>query len=46
MQQVNILLPKKTIQQAKKIAEIKQLPYTTLFRTWIAEKIREEKVVI
>ncbi len=41
MKQVNILLPEKMIQAAKEIAEIEQVPYTVLFRSWIAKKVRE-----
>lgn len=41
MKQVNINLHEKTIAKAKEIAEIEQIPYSTLFRNWIVQRIRE-----
>lgn len=41
MKPVNILLSEKTIQDAKVIAEMEQIPYSVLFRNWIVQRIRE-----
>jgi hypothetical protein len=41
MKQITVLLPEKTILQAKEIAALEQMPYTVMFRHWIAQRIRE-----
>jgi hypothetical protein len=39
MKSVTLLLNEKTIREAKAIAEIEQIPYTVMFRNWIAQRI-------
>lgn len=41
MKQITLQLNEKTIREAKTIAEIEQIPYTVMFRNWIAQRIRE-----
>jgi hypothetical protein len=41
MKQITLQLSEETIKKAKRIAELEQLPYTVMFRNWIAQRIRE-----
>lgn len=40
MKKIIVSLNEKTIESAKVIAEIEQLPYTAMFRNWITQRIR------
>ncbi|NJD54406.1 MAG: hypothetical protein FIB07_16275 [Candidatus Methanoperedens sp.] len=41
MKQVNLQLSEKTLGRVKEIAKNEELPYTSLIRNWIVQRVKE-----